>query len=128
MPRGYSTSSIYRKLAPMGFKNAPMAEYLPRYAALLEALDPAEVLADLQALALRRAVQMGYPEDQAADFPPVLLCWEPVSQFCHRQLVAAWLEAHLGLEVPEVKAKDGQLVVWVLRQRKAPAAQGALAL
>lgn len=133
MPRGYSTSSVYKKLAPMGFKNAPMPEYLSRFTALLAALDPAEVLADLQALALRRAVQMGYPEDQAAGFPPVMLCFESPgngpANFCHRQLVAAWLEEHLGIEVPEVTARDGQLKLYVPRKTKpVTEAQDALAL
>ncbi len=38
---------------------------------------------------------------------PVLLCWErpPFSEttWCHRRLVAAWLERELGLIVPEVE-------------------------
>jgi hypothetical protein len=36
----------------------------------------------------------------------VLLCWEPPGRFCHRRLVAAWLEEALGIEVPEF-AKEG---------------------
>jgi hypothetical protein len=31
----------------------------------------------------------------------VLLCWEAPEKFCHRRLVAAWLEYELGIEVPE---------------------------
>jgi hypothetical protein len=31
----------------------------------------------------------------------VLLCWEAPGKFCHRRLVAAWLEDALGIEVPE---------------------------
>lgn len=31
----------------------------------------------------------------------VLLCWEAPGEFCHRRLVAAWLEEALGIEVPE---------------------------
>ena len=31
----------------------------------------------------------------------VLLCWEAPGKFCHRRLVAAWLEEALGIEVPE---------------------------
>ncbi len=38
---------------------------------------------------------------------PVLLCWErpPFSEtvWCHRRMVAAWLERELGLIVPEVE-------------------------
>ena len=31
----------------------------------------------------------------------VLLCWEKPGGFCHRRLVAEWLGATLGLDVPE---------------------------
>ena len=31
----------------------------------------------------------------------VLLCWEAPGKFCHRRLVAAWLEETLGIDVPE---------------------------
>lgn len=31
----------------------------------------------------------------------VLLCWEAPGRFCHRRLVAAWLEEALGVDVPE---------------------------
>ena len=31
----------------------------------------------------------------------VLLCWEKNSDFCHRHLIAEWLENHLGIEVRE---------------------------
>lgn len=30
-----------------------------------------------------------------------LLCWCDPGKFCHRRLVASWLEKHLGIEVPE---------------------------
>lgn len=35
-----------------------------------------------------------------------LLCYEENTEFCHRHIVAAWLELLLGIEVPEVKAHD----------------------
>ena len=38
-----------------------------------------------------------------------LLCYEPNTEFCHRHIVAAWLEILLGIEVPEKKAKDYQV-------------------
>jgi hypothetical protein len=31
----------------------------------------------------------------------ILLCWEPPGVFCHRRMVAEWLEHKLGIVVPE---------------------------
>lgn len=61
-----------------------------RYAALLAALDPAEVWRGLHKLA-------GHDE-------PHILCWEHAPSrwpLCHRRLVAAWFAAELGEHVPE---------------------------
>jgi hypothetical protein len=33
----------------------------------------------------------------------VILCFEKPGEFCHRRLVAAWLEDNLGISVPEYK-------------------------
>ena len=47
----------------------------------------------------------------------ILLCYEGPSAFCHRQIVAAWFELYLGLEVPEVEdGKEGNLVVKTNRE------------
>ncbi|MBN1663497.1 MAG: hypothetical protein JW943_07855 [Deltaproteobacteria bacterium] len=32
----------------------------------------------------------------------VLLCWEAPDKFCHRRLVAKWLEENLNITVPEL--------------------------
>jgi len=32
----------------------------------------------------------------------VLLCWESPSKFCHRRLVAKWLEESLNVKIPEL--------------------------
>jgi len=32
----------------------------------------------------------------------VILCWEASGKFCHRHLVARWLEKELGIEVKEL--------------------------
>jgi hypothetical protein len=53
------------------------------YTKQLKALDPREVYADLGPDA-------------------VLLCWEKFNVRCHRRQVAEWLEAALGIEIPEV--------------------------
>lgn len=32
----------------------------------------------------------------------ILLCWEAKEKFCHRRIVAEWLERELNIEVPEL--------------------------
>ena len=32
----------------------------------------------------------------------ILLCWEPPGEFCHRRLVAEWLEENLKIEIKEL--------------------------
>lgn len=58
-------------------------EYTKEYRKILDKLDPAMVLEDLGEGA-------------------ILLCWEKAGEFCHRRLVAEWLEEHLGITVNEI--------------------------
>jgi len=58
-------------------------EYRREYQAILDRLDPHMVYEELG-------------QDS------ILLCWEPPGAFCHRRLVARWLEESLGIEVPEL--------------------------
>ena len=37
----------------------------------------------------------------------ILLCYEEPKLFCHRHIVAAWIETELGIFVPEIKIIDG---------------------
>jgi hypothetical protein len=68
------------------------ARYLELYREILDQLDPASIY--------DRLIAFG------AD--PVMLCWETASDcqsgqtFCHRHLVAEWLEQRLGIQVQEV--------------------------
>jgi hypothetical protein len=39
----------------------------------------------------------------AAPHEPILLCWCGRDAFCHRRLVAAWIEKNLGIVVPEME-------------------------
>jgi len=66
-----------------------MAEdaYREEYQKILDKLDPRKVFEDLGPDA-------------------ILLCWEPPGKFCHRGLVAAWLEEKLGVQVPELPQHD----------------------
>lgn len=39
----------------------------------------------------------------------ILLCYEDSNEFCHRHIVADWFELMLGVKVPEVIIKNGNL-------------------
>jgi hypothetical protein len=88
-PKGY-TGEAYPALAPTR-KMLKMGEdeYRAAYQAILNRLDPRKVYADLGENA-------------------VLLCWEPPGEFCHRRLVAEWLEVQLGIKVPELGEDERQ--------------------
>jgi hypothetical protein len=74
------------------FRSVAPQTYLRRYAEILARLDPVSV------------------RDRLLTFGavPVLLCFERAADvgagrcFCHRHLVAQWLEDTLGISVPEV--------------------------
>jgi hypothetical protein len=93
-PRGTPVGfRVYPDLAPgPWFKTVDRVEYERLYALQLANLDPHQVLVDLQEL--------------AGGAEPVLLCWErppfSATNFCHRRLVAGWLQEHTGIAVPEL--------------------------
>lgn len=65
-------------------------EYTERFRQeTLSALDPDQVFQDL---------------GQDA----ILLCFEPPGEFCHRRIVAQWLEKALGIAVPEAVPEAGR--------------------
>ena len=41
----------------------------------------------------------------------VLLCYEDNNEFCHRHIVAAWLELFLNIEIAEVKINDNDMKI-----------------
>lgn len=40
----------------------------------------------------------------------VLLCWESPGKFCHRRIVAKWIEENLGIEVLEWNPQDDIII------------------
>lgn len=74
------------------FRSVPPKTYLRRYAEILARLDPAAIR--------DRLLTLGPT--------PVMLCFETAADihigrcFCHRHLVAQWLEDRLAIAVPEV--------------------------
>ena len=92
-PRRVSGYRRLRMLEPgYWFRSVSPARFLDLYSGILDRLEPAEIYDRLVALGDH----------------PVMLCWESASDchsgkaWCHRHLVAQWLEDRLGIEVPEV--------------------------
>lgn len=88
MPRGFWIDE-YKDLFPSSsilyqwFKNKDIEIYTQRYnEEILNKLNPETVYSDLK--------------------DKVLLCWERSDKFCHRFLVAEWIEKNLGINVPEI--------------------------
>lgn len=104
LPRGAPAG--YKRYAPLQpgewlWTTDDEATYRDLYFAQLNALDPARVVADLYRL--------------AGTATPVLCCFcslnkpskpgEP-APYCHRRMVAEWLEASTGTVVPEMSAAE----------------------
>lgn len=41
----------------------------------------------------------------------ILLCYEDSNQFCHRHIVAAWLELSLGVQIDEVTINEDKMEI-----------------
>jgi len=89
-PKFAKNIRVYKKLAPSSellfkIKNKYISheEYEEIYTEeVLDLLDPIEVYAELGPDA-------------------IICCWEKTGKFCHRHIVARWLEHHLGIEITE---------------------------
>ncbi len=95
---------IYRALAPGAWLFEPAykdyATYRERYfREILVPLDPQKIWDDFHAL--------------TDGYEPILLCHEHLrkpSEWCHRRMVAEWLEQALGVEVPEMVVQKPQVL------------------
>ena len=90
----YFTGCSYKRLAPrrdMLYMNEQM--YRREFANIMAKLNPQQVLIDLKRLAGRVG-------------NVALCCYEKPSDFCHRHLVAEWLNQSLGIEVVEYEAEQ----------------------
>ena len=96
----------YPKLNPgPWFRSVNREQYIELYfTEILQHLDPHTVWDELHQLAATTTGPEPPPND--GDIEPVLLCFErpPFTDenWCHRRLVARWLEAELRLEIPEL--------------------------
>jgi hypothetical protein len=91
LPYRYRT---FRALAPSRkvFGIEDECEFAEAYKAQLETLGVEEIIAGLA------GISQGHNNGR----PLVLLCWEKPGQFCHRRLLANWIEKSVGVEVPEL--------------------------
>ncbi len=72
-----------RELAPTwSMLSLSRSDYERQFQSILSKLDPDDIL---------RRLPKG----------AVMLCWEYPGRFCHRRIVAEWLEQRCGIEVPE---------------------------
>jgi len=97
IPRGWQ-GRRYKPLAPPWnlVKLTDNAKFIRLYRdQVLDRLDAANVLRDLG-------------EDNF-----LLLCWEAPGEFCHRRVVAAWLQKELGLVVEEFNPKLKRHAAWL---------------
>jgi hypothetical protein len=103
IPRGWQ-GRVYRPLAPSWalVKIFDQTQFIRLYKAqVLDRLNAGEVLRDLG----------------GDDF--VMLCWEAPGEFCHRRVVAAWLEKELDLKVEELNPKLKRHAEWLRRTKEA---------
>jgi len=97
IPRGWQ-GKRYKPLAPPWnlVKMTDNAQFIRLYKAqVLDRLDAAQVLRDLGGDNL------------------ILICWEAPGEFCHRRVVAAWLQKELGLVVEEFNTKLKRHAAWL---------------
>jgi hypothetical protein len=105
LPKGW-IGRVYRPLAPSwALIKAGLNEedFIRAYRAeVLDKLDPKKVLQDLG----------------GDDF--IMLCWEPAGKPCHRRIVAVWLEANLGIKIPEFDLRLKAHQDWLRKMQEEP--------
>lgn len=114
----------YKKLAPRLVTYTPYAEALEE---LLEL--KADVLKLKNYLEFRKKIEdeyiASYYETRLKDLDVeelfftleskfgdniILLCHEPINEFCHRRLIADYIELKTGIYIPEVKVSDDGMI------------------
>jgi hypothetical protein len=102
IPRGWQ-GRIYKPLAPSWdlVKIQDPQEFIRLYRAqVLDRLEARQVVRELG----------------GDDF--LMLCWEPPGEFCHRRVVAAWLQKELGRVVEEFNPKLRSHKEWLRRMEE----------
>lgn len=104
LPRGWN-GRTYKALAPSWAlikAQLPIDKFTRIYKAeVLDKLNPHQVLKDL-------------------GHNVILLCWEKPGEPCHRRVVAVWLEANLGIQVPEFNPMLKSHQKWLRKMQEEP--------
>jgi hypothetical protein len=99
----------YRKVAPRwDMLKMEKEDYDFQFSLILQKLDPQEVYWDLTLI--------GGPD-------AILLCWERPNIWCHRRLVAEWLEEALGIVITEYGMKRTDVLPYSALPLKPPKPQ-----
>ena len=94
--------SIARK-PPNWFKGSKYPELYPSWDMIVEYKKNGDKQAYTRAY-YKQVLDKLNPDKVWADLKDnTLLCWEKSGEFCHRRLVAAWLNEKLGEKIEEVK-------------------------
>lgn len=84
----YFKGRLLIEVAPTGpMLKMEEEEYRKAYAEILRHVDVNKLLSSIQEISGGRSV--------------ALLCYEKIGEFCHRRLLAEWIERSLNIEVPE---------------------------
>jgi hypothetical protein len=108
VPRGW-TGARYTALAPPRplIKIVDPKTFIPLYLVqVLDRLDPHKIIKDLG----------------GDDF--IMCCWEEPGVFCHRRVVAAWMQKHTGVLVEEFIPTMRRHAEWLQEQRRLSQAHG----
>jgi len=97
LPRGWR-GRVYRPLAPSW--------------ALVKITDPQQFIRLYRTQVLDKLNAGQVLQDLGGD-DVVLLCWEPPGEFCHRQVVAAWLLKEVGARVEEFNPNLKRHAAWL---------------
>ena len=87
-PNGFSVFMSYPELAPTaGMMDMPENQFRKRYESILKYKNANQVVSDLKS--------------KFGDSPIVLCCHEKPEEFCHRHIVAKWIQDGTGIKVSE---------------------------
>lgn len=91
VPKFYQGAQFIELAPSWALIKAPIADYVPEYKHVLSKLDPTDVLKSLLRISGGAKI--------------ALLCYEKPGEFCHRRLIAEWLEPAIQMSVAEVEVQ-----------------------